>query len=197
MNKKQLGFTLLEVLVAIGVFSMVAMVSYTTLDTYLDQRERLTVHYGKLERLQRLFILLERDIQFVAGRKVRDGGDDLQAAILSKNNDALITMTVAQADLQSATGVSLKRVQWRLEGKELIRAQWDILDQRGNLEPAELLVNDEIEDIEFNYMLQSSNQSMDVKSRLDGDDFPNGIELIIKLSSGERYRRVFAIAQCA
>ncbi|MCP4007940.1 MAG: prepilin-type N-terminal cleavage/methylation domain-containing protein, partial [Proteobacteria bacterium] len=44
--KKQPGFTLLEVLVAIGIFSVVAMVSYSTLDSYLDQRERLTVHYA-------------------------------------------------------------------------------------------------------------------------------------------------------
>ena len=191
---RQSGFTLLEVLVAISVFSVVAIVSYTTLDTYLDQRERLTIHYGKLERIQRLFILLERDIQFAAGRKVRVGGE-VQAAILSEQGDALITMTVVQADVQSATGVSLKRVQWRLEGEELIRAQWDVLDQNGNIKPAELLVSDEIADIELKYFLYTPDQGVDVKSSLDQNEFPSGIELNITMDSGDSYRRVFAIEQ--
>ena len=125
-NQRQSGFTLLEVLVAIAVFSVVAMVSYTTLDTYLDQRARLTQHYGKLERLQRLFILLERDIQYTLNRMVRDGGDWLPA-MMSAEGDAFISMTVALPDMENPTGIALKRVQWRLEGRELYRAQWDVL----------------------------------------------------------------------
>ena len=145
----QNGFTLLEVLVAIGVFSVVAMVSYTTLDSYIQQRERLKVHYGKLERLQRLFILLERDIQFAVRRSVRDGGSQKEA-IESAQGDALISMTVAQADVTSATGIALRRIEWRLDGKELIRAEWNVLDHNGNVEPVELLVIDEVDNIEFN-----------------------------------------------
>lgn len=191
---KQTGFTLLEVLVAIGIFSVVAMISYSTLDTYLDQRERLTVHYAKLERLQRLFILLERDIQFSAGRAVRNGGD-IQAAIMSQQGDLLIAMSVAQADVQSAAGISLKRVEWQLEGNELIRSQWNVLDHNGNIEPARILVNDEIEDIEFTYLLYSDNQGLDTKTSLNAGEFPAGIELNVTLISGGAYRRVFAIAQ--
>ncbi len=192
--KKQPGFTLLEVLVAIGIFSVVAMVSYSTLDSYLDQRERLTLHYAKFERLQRLFLLLERDIQFAAGRKVRDD-DDIKPAIESAQGDVLIGMTVAQPDVQSAVGVSLKRVEWQLEGNELIRSQWDTLDHNGKIKPAQLLVSDEIQDIELSYLLYSPNRGLDSKESLDLDEFPSGVELNITLTSGDSYRRVFAIVQ--
>ncbi|MCP4049029.1 MAG: type II secretion system minor pseudopilin GspJ, partial [Gammaproteobacteria bacterium] len=188
------GFTLLEVLVAIGIFSVVAMVSYSTLDSYLDQRERLTVHYAKFERLQRLFLLLERDIQFVAGRKVRDGGD-IKPAIESAQGDVLIAMTVAQPDVQSAAEISLKRVEWQLNGNELLRSQWDVLDHDGKTRPAQLLVSDEIQDLELSYWLYSPNRGPDSKESLDPDDFPDGVELNITLTSGDSYRRVFAIVQ--
>jgi general secretion pathway protein J len=193
-NVRSPGFTLLEVLVAIGIFSLVAIISYSTLDTFIAQRERLTIHYGKLERIQRLFILLERDIQFIAARSVRNGGDR-EPAIVSDQGDALITMTVAQADVQSATGVSLKRVQWRLDGDLLIRAEWEVLDQNGNLEPVELLVSEDISEIAFNYYLYSPNQGVDEKNSLSQDDFPSGVEVNVTLKTGEKYRRVSSVAQ--
>jgi general secretion pathway protein J len=194
VHDKLSGFTLLEVLVAIGIFSVVAIVSYTTLDSYLDQRERLTVHYAKFERLQRLFLLLERDIQFIVGRTVRDGGD-IKPAIDSAQGDMLIGMTVAQPDVQSAAGVSLKRVEWRLEGNELIRYQWSTLDHNGNIKPAQLLVSDEIQNVELDYLFYTPNQGLDSKDKLEPDEFPGGVELNITLISGGLYRRVFAIAQ--
>lgn len=191
--RKQAGFTLLEVLVSIAVFSMIAIISYSTLDTYIDHRERLGAHYGKLERLQRLFILLERDTQFIINRTVRDGGDNL-AAVMSADGKAFITMTVAEADANSPTEVALKRVQWRLEGKEMIRAVWDVLDQNGNVEPSELLVSDEVEDVELNYFFYDGQGGMARKSNLSEDDYPNGIELTIKLISGEQYRRIYGVS---
>jgi len=187
------GFTLLEVLVAISIFSVVAIISYSTLDTYLQQRERLTVHYSKLERLQRLFMLLERDVQFSVKRTVRDGGEILPA-MMSEHGDALITMTVAQADVQSAAGISLKRVEWQFDGKQLIRAQWNILDHDGNIEPAQLLVSEEIEELDINYFLYSENRGLDSKSSLDDGEFPHGVELDLSLDSGSSYRRVFVTA---
>ena len=193
-HDKLSGFTLLEVLVAIGIFSVVAIVSYTTLDSYLDQRERLTVHYAKFERLQRLFLLLERDIQFIAGRAVRDGGD-LKPAIDSAQGNVLIGMTVAQPDVQSAAGVSLKRVEWQLEGNELIRSQWSVLDHNGKIKPAQLLVSDAIQEVELNYLFYTPNQGLDSKNKLEPDEIPGGVELNITLISGGSYRRVFAIAQ--
>ena len=190
---KQSGFTLLEVLVSIAVFSMVALVSYSTLDTYIDHRERLNTHYGKLDRLQRMFILLERDIQFAVNRRVRIGGDT-EAAIKSSDGDELISLTVATADIENPTGVALKRAQWRLEGTEMIRAEWAVLDHTGNIEATELVISDEIEELELTYLFYDDQGGLDTKSSLDDDDYPQGVEVIIKLVSGEQYRRVFGVS---
>lgn len=188
------GFTLLEVLVAIGVFSVVAMVSYTTLDTYIDHRERLQVHYGKLERLQRLFILLERDIQFAANRSVRIGGD-IEPAIAGPGGNTLLTMTVAQPDMNSPTGVSLKRVEWHQDGEELVRAQWNVLDHSGSLKPTELLVSEEVSDLSLTFWIYSDDRGVDTRESLDSNEFPAGIEVAITLDDGAQYRRLFALAQ--
>jgi len=192
----QRGFTLLEVLVSISIFSVVALVSYSTLDTYVDQRQRLKTHYGKLEHLQRLFILLERDIEFIVPRNVRIGGD-IESAIMSDNGDALISMTVAEADFRGASGVILKRVQWRLDGNELIRAEWDVLDQDGRVEPLERVISDEVDELTINYLIYSPTQGVNSKSQLAAEEFPDGVEILIKLKSGDSYRRVIGTAKGA
>ncbi len=192
-SSSERGFTLLEVLVSISVFSMVALVSYSTLDAYIDQRERLLVHYGKLEQLQRLFILLERDIQFMIPRGVRIGGE-FEAAVESENSDALISMTIAEADFRGASGVKLKRVQWRFDGRELIRAEWDVLDHDGRVEPQELVVSDKIEEMSLNYLIYVPGRGLESKDSLDVNEYPDGIEVSVQLASGESYRRVFGTA---
>lgn len=192
-HKPARGFTLLEVLVSISVFSMVAIVSYTTLDTYMAQRERLSGFYGKLERVQRLFILMERDIQFMTRRKVRVGSD-LQAALVSNDGDALMSMTVAEPDFRGVSGVVLKRVQWRLDGNELIRAEWTVLDQADQQESVERVISDEIEDIKINYLLYQPGQELETTADLRNGRYPDGVEVIISLAEGETYRRVFGTA---
>ncbi len=188
------GFTLLEVLVAISVFSMIAIVSYTTLDTYIDHRQRLSTHYGKLERLQRLFILLERDIQFIVNRKVRLASVILPA-VMSGEGDVFLTVSVAEADINSASGTRLKRVQWRLEDREMIRASSDVLDHDGDIEASELVVSEEVDDIELSYLMYDPNRGVEIKSKLSQNEFPDGIEVNLTLESGEHYRRVFSIAK--
>ena len=192
-RKRVLGFTLLEVLVSISVFSMVAIISYTTLDTYIEQRERLSGFYGKLERVQRLFIMMERDIQFMTRRKVRVRGD-LQGALLSNDGDALMTMTVAEPDFRGVSGVVLKRVQWQLDGRELIRSEWTVLDQADQQDPVERVTSDEIEDIEINYLLYQPGQELESTAELRNGQYPDGVEVIITLAEGETYRRVFGTA---
>ncbi len=195
-DARQLGFTLLEVLVSIAIFSVIAIVSYTTLDTYIDHRERLTQHYGKLERLQRVFVLLERDMQFIIDRNVRSGGD-IEPAVKDGDGDAFISMTVAEPDINTAQGVALRRIEWRLKGKEMIRASWDVLDQDGNVEPLEFIISDEIEDIELTYFFYKPNQGLESESSLDKGAFPDGIEVNLTLASGETYRRLFGVARGA
>ena len=44
-------------------------------------------------------------------------------------------------------------------------------------------------------MVFSSNQSLDIDSRLDSGVFPAGIEVNVSMASGETYRRVFSMGQ--
>ncbi len=191
----QRAFTLIEVLVAIAIFAVVAGISYSTLDSYIAQRERLVGHYGKLERLQRFFILLERDFQSVLKRPVRTG-TGIDDPIVTGSGADIITMSVSQAQFGTPLGSTLKRVKWSLDGDKVVRSVWNALDFDSSNTPDERVIEKGVEKIELEYLLYNpyTQSSIKVKS-LSGGNYPHGIEVLVTLDSGEEFTRLFEVAK--
>lgn len=188
------GFTLIELLLAISIFSVIATISFTTMSTYIDHRERLTNHYGRLQKLQRLFILLERDLQFVINRPVRDDGGDEEEAVLVGENGELIRVTVALPDVQAPTGTSLWRVAWMQDGGQLIRRSWSALDRTSGTDPQETVIDDGIEAVDLQFYTYKPGAGAKLESAESTNDLPAGVEMVLTLEDGQSYRRVFEVA---
>ena len=70
----QQGFTLLEVLIAIAIFSVVSLASFTIFDTVLRGDESSKLRSDRQNELQRAFFLIERDVMQIAKRSMRING---------------------------------------------------------------------------------------------------------------------------
>lgn len=72
---KQHGFTLLEVMIAIAIFSVISITSFTIFDTVLKSDEASRGKTERLNELQLAFLIMDRDMLQLARRKIRlDGG---------------------------------------------------------------------------------------------------------------------------
>jgi general secretion pathway protein J len=69
------GFTLLEVLIAMAIFSMISLASFTIFNTVISSDESSRLHSERLYQLQRAFIIIQRDLLQVARRSVRLNGE--------------------------------------------------------------------------------------------------------------------------
>ena len=67
-------------------------------------------------------------------------------------------------------------------------------DQSTENEPSELLVSDEVDDVDLSYLSYDVRSGVSSDSSLDAEQMPDGVEITIALTSGETYRRVFAVA---
>ena len=56
------GFTLVEMLVAMGIFAIIAVISYSGLSQFLQNRDVLKQRTNQLHRLQPTMVLLEQDL---------------------------------------------------------------------------------------------------------------------------------------
>ena len=75
---RQRGFTLLEVLIAIAIFALLAMATYRMLDSVLQTDRGQRQQEQRLRELTRAMAAFERDLLQVRTRPIRDPlGDPL------------------------------------------------------------------------------------------------------------------------
>ncbi|MCU1717743.1 type II secretion system minor pseudopilin GspJ [Pseudomonas sp. 5P_3.1_Bac2] len=86
----QRGFTLLEVIVAIAIFSLLGLATYQLLDRVLRSDQRLSQHEQQLRQLQRAFSVLERDLQQARRQPLLDDPSHTQALISRPSGFSLV-----------------------------------------------------------------------------------------------------------
>lgn len=85
------GFTLLEVLIAIAIFSVISLASFTIFDTVLTGDESSKVRTERLNELQRGFLIIERDVLQIARRTVRLNGEKPQENFLHTSSNSFFS----------------------------------------------------------------------------------------------------------
>jgi general secretion pathway protein J len=86
----QRGFTLLEVLIAIAIFSVVSLASFTIFDTVLRGDESSKMRSERQNELQRAFLLMERDFTQIAKRTMRINGEEPGSSFLQTADDSFL-----------------------------------------------------------------------------------------------------------
>ena len=150
---RQRGFTLLELLVALAIFALVSVMAYGGLASVLDQQFATDDIAAQLARLQKTYLLLQRDFEQVVPRPVRDEYGDTLAPLLG---DSQLQFT--RGGWSNPAGhprSSLRRVAYRLEDQELTRYAWSVLDRAQNSEPLEQPLLDGVTEISSRYLVEN------------------------------------------
>ena len=194
------GFTLLEMIVAIGIFAVIAAISYTSLDRFLDARILINAKHEQLKQLQTAMTLIEQDIRFMVDRAVRDGFGDSEKALitvgdLSLPEEELVRLTTSRPLPGQPEGSRLQRVAWRLQDGGLKRVTWAVLDRDQDSAERARTVLDDVDTVTLEYYSYSPLGELLVESEWGGvDGLPAGVEFVLTLRSGQQYRRVIAVA---
>ncbi len=67
----QRGFTLIEILIAMAIFTLIGLASTALLTTVIDSNGISEERFNKLQLLQRAMVTIERDVQQAIARPVR------------------------------------------------------------------------------------------------------------------------------
>jgi len=191
--KSARGFTLVELLSALLVLSLLALMSYRGLGAVLDAREHVKFETDKWRRVAAFFARFERDVELAAPRAVRSALGSAPAWLGAP-------AAAAQARLEfsrfaSVEGVdTARRIGYRLNEKQEIELWlWPGLDVAPDALPTRYPVLSGVKSFELQY-LNPALAWVDAWPTAPSDQpIPRAVRLRIVLASNEEIVRVFVL----
>jgi len=201
----QRGFTLLELLVALAVFAVMATMAYSGLDQVSRTRALTEQSADQLVELQRAFLFMARDVQEVVDRPIRnDLGESEPALIGDEFNASFLQLTRAGWRNPLPTVIhrsSLQRVAWGLEEDNLVRAYWNSLDRVPDDLPVKQVMLHNVKRVEVKFLAGDNSwkdkwpqttQSSNPDTPPDVSP-PRAVEITVESKNFGKITRLFAI----
>jgi general secretion pathway protein J len=125
------GFTLVEILVALSIMAVVALLAYRATAAMTDGEARLAAESERWRTLDRFFARIESDMREAVPRAARHGGANeaawwAQAADSAGNTS--VAFTRAGPEFAVEPGVAGQRIGYRLGGDRVEVVYWPQLD---------------------------------------------------------------------
>jgi len=191
------GFTLIEILSALLVLSLLALMSYRGLGAVLDAREHTRTETDKWRRVSAFLARFERDVQLASPRPVRSTTDTASGTSPAWRGEASAT---EQARLEfsrfaATEGVdTARRIAYRLNEKNEVELWlWPGLDIAPNTVPARHPVLAGVNTFELQYLNPALVWVNVWPSSPTDPPVPQAVRVRIVLASSEEIVRVFAL----
>lgn len=150
--KKKYGFTLLEILIALFIFAIIASISTTILTKTMQIEERTSKHSKQIKKLQLSYILLERDTMQIIERPVRGNQMHLFPSFIGQKDYLEFTKGGNVNPDSKEKRSTLQRVAYMCKNNKLIRRIWDELDTPDRNKYHDTALLDNLKHCSFSYM---------------------------------------------
>ena len=184
------GFTLVEVMIALLIFGMIAAAGVALLSFSVRAQAATDARLGQVSGLARFGAALSADLAQAQDRPARDETGTVRPAFVG--DGASITFVRAGWDnLDDAPRPNLQKVTWRLAAGAVERQGAAMLDGGAPLPAAAIL--DHVRTVTIRYRLDGA-----WRDRFDGADgvpLPQAVEVTVVRDDGVACRQLFYVGQ--
>ena len=205
VSKRASGMTLIELLIAVSVFAVMSALAYSGLNNVLLTSSHARAESNRLARLQMTMRYLQRDVDQIVNRRVRDQYGDqrppLESTEIVEDEPQLSFTRAGWANPAAQKRSELQRVAYDYdeENEQLLRLTWPMLD--GADEDTTLRTNllESVMGVEFRYMderrqWQTSWPPLGQNPN-DEDALPRALEMTLTAEPWGEMRRVMLLPQ--
>lgn len=160
--RKISGFTLLEVLIALSIFSVIGLAAYRVLDLAILSQGQIESHDDKLRSLERAMHIIAMDVEQSINRPIRDNyADELGALLAPSDNYTLEFTRQGWRNPLQLPRSQLQRVAYELGSLDnedsstnihLLRHYWKVLDRAQDSEPQTQVLLKNIDDLRVSFL---------------------------------------------
>lgn len=191
------GFTLIEILIALTIFAIIATITSSVLYYAFNIRTRVTAEAEQLNRLQLAISLIRQDTFQAVDRAVRGNDMKLFASFIGQPKLLELTRDGNLNPQSLEKRSTLKRIALVCEGDKLVRRTWESLDviDKNKFESRVLLTH--LSECQFNYLNQTLQVLNDWRQTVSQDNqkenLPKAIQLNISLKPWGKMNLLFLI----
>ena len=197
------GFTLIEILVAMAIFTIIGLASTGVLNSVINSDKLSSERFGKLEELQRAMLTIERDILQIVPRKVRINSEPVSAVIsggedvFDSDADGLGFVRAGWHNPQMLLPRStLQAIGYRLQEKQLQRLYGNYVDNVIGYEPKIKILLSDVEDFRVSFLTETKQleEPNEWKETYSSATLPIAISITIVSKTFGEIRREFILA---
>ena len=194
---KQRGFTLLEVMVALGILAFVIIATHQILETTTRAKDASDEKIAELNGLQTTFRLMDQDFSQMTKRAVRNESGDVQEQYLLAGRYVLESQYDGIAFVRDGwinpinllPRSELQAVGYRVIDDNLERVYRVYVDQLDNMEPRVQRVLGNVEELKFEFLDDKNEwqEQWEIKA------LPKAVAVTLQQIEAEPIRRVFLV----
>jgi general secretion pathway protein J len=195
------GFTLVEMLVAIAILGIMSGVAYRVLDTMLATRDQVGAEYRRWQDVARAVAWIERDLEALQARPIRDPSNQLAAPLVGSAarppaDQASIAFTRSGDPEEGGRAAAPRRVGYRVHDGALERLSWSVLDQAPRSTPTATAILSGVAGLAVRYRdAQGKWQQQWPSPAAPGEiALPTALDMTLRLASGERITRIIPVS---
>jgi len=196
----QHGFTLLEVLVAITIFTIMSVTALTGMKSIMDAQQKVEQVDGVITALQRTLSYLDQDFQYLINREARDEYGNPQASIKADTGgyQLILITTMNRKNTLNQQRSSLMRVGYNLDEETLVRQAYQQVDGASEEQSNQRTLLTDIEEVQIRFMDKNNNWQLywpTPGAVSSGSTLPKAIEFNLLHKQMGKITRLFPIPQ--
>lgn len=203
MRKKSKGFTLLELLVALSIMALIAVMAYGGLRTVLKTMQHVEHQANRMRQLQTALLFIVRDVQGFTQRSIRDEFGDRQQSLHSATHGSIVVefTHAVRRDYLGYVSSNLQRVAYGMQGDELLRWSWPVLDRAQDSTPDKVIILEGVDRFELRYLDAHKDWHLQWPPLHDQqkqiDQIPIAIEITVEFKEMGKFRRLVMLPEQA
>lgn len=192
--KNNAGFTLLEILIALFIFTVLSLIMVGGLRSVINAQTGSENKAARLRQLQMTLLVMSRDIEQAVNRPIVNADGKDEAAFVGEPNSFQFTHTGFANPLSTLARSTLQRSGYTWNDNSIFRMVWPVLDQAPKTKPEQRRLLTDVEEAHFQYLDHDGRfyDKWPIEDKTD-QPLPRGIRIYLTIAKWGKMSQLYLI----